>query len=349
MFLSLQWTSEAKGSKIRALMRVLSTETSALFNAAVAEAAEFLRRSGIVAVPTETVYGLAGNALEAAAVRRIFEAKGRPAHNPLIVHVASVEMARSCVAEWPARAEELARKYWPGPLTLVLRKAAVIPDEVTAGGETVAVRWPSHPFMQAVIRRCGFPLAAPSANRSNEVSPTNVAHVVASLERRVELAIDGGQCQVGIESTVFDVVNNRVLRPGIISAKELQAQNGAKEGGVLRSPGLLEKHYSPQGRVVLANWKSAKDAVDLVLREGGKLEGTSVIAHEVIPTDERFGAVAVIPHDAEAYARALYAELHRCDEAGAEIILVEMPPNGPEWEGIRDRLRRAAGGQVAGM
>jgi L-threonylcarbamoyladenylate synthase len=292
---------------------------------------------------------LAANALDAAAVRRIFEAKGRPAHNPLIVHVASMEMARSCVAEWPARAEQLARKYWPGPLTLVLAKAAVIPDEVTAGGETVAVRWPSHPFMQAVIRRCGFPLAAPSANRSNEVSPTNVAHVVASLEPSVELAVDGGQCQVGIESTVFDVLKNRVLRPGIISAKELEAENGATESGILRSPGLLEKHYSPRGRVVLANWKSAKEAVDVVLRNGAKLEQTWVIAHDVILTDARFGAVAVIPEDAEAYARALYAELHRCDEAGAEMILVEMPPSGPEWEGIRDRLRRAAGGQVAGM
>ena len=330
-------------------MRVLSTETPALLNAAVTEAADFLRRGEIVAVPTETVYGLAANALDAAAVRKIFEAKGRPAHNPLIVHVASVEMARSCVAEWPARAEELARKYWPGPLTLVLAKAAVIPDEVTAGGETVAVRWPSHPFMQAVIRRCGFPLAAPSANRSNEVSPTNVGHVVASLEGGVHLAVDGGQCQVGIESTVFDVVSNRVLRPGMISAKELEAQSGSEEGGVLKSPGMLEKHYSPRARMVLANWKSPKEAVELALRDGGKLEQTWVIAHDVIPTDARFRAVAVIPHDVEAYARALYAELHRCDEAGAEMILVEMPPSGPEWEGIRDRLRRAAGGQVAGV
>lgn len=328
-------------------MRFLSTETPALFEAAVTEAARLLRAGDIVAVPTETVYGLAGNALDAAAVGRIFEAKGRPAHNPLIVHVASVEMARSCVAEWPERAETLVRKYWPGPLTLVLPKASKIPDEVTAGGETVAVRWPSHPFMQAVIRACGFPLAAPSANRSNEISPTNAAHVIASLRGRVKLVIDGGQCQVGIESTVFDVMRNRVLRPGMISAEELKATIGGGGGddrGALRSPGMLQKHYAPRARVVLGSWRDAKEARELVLRSGGKIETTRVIAHEKIPAEAGFAAVAVIPHDAEAYARALYAELHRCDEAGAEMILIEMPPSGPEWEGIRDRLRRAANG-----
>jgi L-threonylcarbamoyladenylate synthase len=265
------------------------------------------------------------------------------------VHVASVGMARTCVAEWPARAADLARKHWPGPLTLVLPKATIIPDEVTAGGDTVAVRWPSHPFMQALIRRCGFPLAAPSANRSNEVSPTNVAHVIASLKGRVQLAIDGGQCQVGIESTVFDVLRNRVLRPGMISAKELAAESGREIGGLLKSPGLLEKHYSPRARINLAAWKAPNEAADIILRDGARLEKVCVIAHEIIPTDTRFASVAVIPHDAEAYARALYAELHRCDEMGAEMILIEMPPSGPAWEGIRDRLRRAAGGQVAGM
>ena len=331
-------------------MRFLSTETPALFDAAVTEAARLLRAGEIVAVPTETVYGLAGNALDAVAVGRVFEAKGRPAHNPLIVHVASVEMARSCVAEWPERAETLARKYWPGPLTLVLAKAPKIPDEVTAGGETVAVRWPSHPFMQAVIRACGSPLAAPSANRSNEISPTNAAHVIASLRGRVKLVIDGGQCQVGIESTVFDVMRNRVLRPGMISAEELQATIGdGDERGALRSPGMLEKHYAPRARVVLGSWRDGNEARELVFRSGGKIETTRVIAHEKIPAEAGFAAVAVIPHDAEAYARALYAELHRCDEAGAEMILIELPPGGPEWEGIRDRLRRAAGSQVAGM
>lgn len=330
-------------------MKILSTETPALFDAAVEEAARLLMAGEIVAVPTETVYGLAGNALDAEAVGRIFKAKGRPAHNPLIVHVASVEMARRCVSAWPERAEGLARKFWPGPLTFVLPKAANIPDEVTSGGDTVAVRWPSHPFMQAVIRRCGFPLAAPSANRSNEVSPTNVAHVVASLAGRISLAIDGGQCQVGIESTVFDVMRNRVLRPGMISARDLEGVTDADASGPLRSPGLLEKHYSPRARIVITAWKNSGEAKEIALQNGGRLEATRVIAHEIIPTNVAFAGVAVIPHDPEAYARALYAELHRCDESRAELILVEMPPTGPEWEGIRDRLRRAAGGQVAGM
>lgn len=331
-------------------MKVLSTETAALFEIAAVEAARLLQAGEVVAVPTETVYGLAANALNSAAVRKVFEAKGRPNNNPLIVHVASIEMARACVAEWPSRADELARKYWPGPLTLVLRKSPTVPNEVTAGGDTIAIRWPSHPFMQAVIRKCGFPLAAPSANRSNEVSPTNVAHVVASLDGRVPLAVDGGHCQVGIESTVLDVLGNRVLRPGMISADELGATlPTAARGEFLQSPGLLEKHYSPRARVVIGEWQNAQQARELVLRNGGKIEMTRVIAHEQIPADAGFVGVAVIPHDAEAYARALYGELHRCDESGAELILIEKPPAGPDWEGIRDRLRRAAGGHVAGM
>jgi L-threonylcarbamoyladenylate synthase len=234
-------------------------------------------------------------------------------------------------------------------LTLVLPKASGIPNEVTAGGDTVAIRWPSHPFMQAVVRACGFPLAAPSANRSNEVSPTNAAHVVASLGDRIKLIVDGGQCQVGIESTVFDVLRNRVLRPGMISARELEGDDSKQESGILRSPGLLERHYSPKARLIIASWKNTAEAKALLARSNASLRATRVIAHDVIPTDAEFSAIAVIPHDAEAYARALYAELHRCDESGAQFILVEMPPGGPEWEGIRDRLRRAAGGHVAGM
>lgn len=325
-------------------MRTLSTETPALFEAAVEEAAASLRAGEVVALPTETVYGLAANALDARAVRKIFEAKGRPSHNPLIVHVASLDMAKGCAADWPTRADELARNFWPGPLSLVLPKAPEIPDEVTAGGATVALRWPSHPFMQAVIRRCGFPLAAPSANRSNELSPTNAAHVQAALAGRIPLLIDGGQCQVGIESTVFDVLANRVLRPGMISAEELKSAAAAerKSEGPLRSPGLLDKHYSPRARLIVAQWRTPAEAILLAQRSGAPLNKTSVIAHEIIPPDDTFASVSVIPQDAEAYARALYGELHRLDALGVELIIVEAPPEGPRWEGIRDRLRRAA-------
>ena len=320
-------------------MKVLRTETPALFEAAVEEAARLLKAGEVVAVPTETVYGLAANALDATAVRKIFEVKGRPANNPLIVHVASLEMAGRCVAEWPERASELAAKHWPGALTLVLPKAAIIPEEVTAGGATVAVRWPSHPFMQAVIQRCGFPLAAPSANRSNQLSPTNAAHVVAGLGNRVSLVVDGGQCQVGIESTVFDVLENRVLRPGIIP---LDGGDVAFSSGPLKSPGMMEKHYSPKARLIVTKWNSADEARLIAKGAGVELKKTRVIAYEKIPTDPEFGGVSVIPEDPEAYARALYSELHRCDEEGAELILVERPPEGPMWEGIHDRLRRAA-------
>src|SRR4051812_28502567 len=184
---------------------ILPTHTARLFDEAVRRAVEKLRSGGVVALPTETVYGLAANALDANAVQRIFEIKGRPLHNPIIVHVAGVEMAKQCVRLWPKIAEELARAFWPGPLTLVLERANNIPDVVTAGGKTVGVRWPSHPFIQAVIRACDFPLAAPSANLSNELSPTNAEHVRRSLGNRLGLIIDGGQSQVGIESTVVDV------------------------------------------------------------------------------------------------------------------------------------------------
>ncbi len=325
-------------------MKILTTETAALFEAAVAEAARRLKAGEAVAVPTETVYGLAANALDAAAVGRIFAAKGRPSHNPLIVHVNGLEMARKCAAAWPERAGELAARHWPGPLTLVLPKADAIPDAVTAGGGTVAIRWPSHPFMQAVILRCGFPLAAPSANPSNQVSPTNAGHVAAALRGRIGLVVDGGQCQVGIESTVFDVMANRVLRPGMISAAELEVggKSGATEGTALRSPGLLAKHYSPRARLVLRRWKDATEALEMARAEGASPARTRVIAYERIPAEGEFQSVAVIPEDAEAYARALYAELHRCDESGAELILVERPPDGPKWEAIQDRLKRAA-------
>src|SRR6185312_10745770 len=204
---------------------VLSTHTRALFNAAVARAVELLRAGQVVALPTETVYGLAANALDAQAVARIYEVKGRPANNPVIVHVASVGMAKRCVAEWPTLAEKLAKAFWPGPLTMVLPRAINIPDIVTAGGQTVGVRWPSHPFIQEVIRACDFPLAAPSANLSNQISPTNAGHVAKQFGGKITLIVDGGQAQVGIESTVVDVTAEppRLLRPGMIHEEALMA------------------------------------------------------------------------------------------------------------------------------
>lgn len=330
---------------------ILSTHTAELFTTAVKRAAERLRAGEVVALPTETVYGLAANALDAKAVAKIYEAKGRPAHNPIIVHVANLELARRCVSNWPAVADDLSRAFWPGPLTLVLPKAPEIPDIVTAGGATVGVRWASHPFMQAVIRECGFPLAAPSANLSNQVSPTNAEHVRKQLGDRIPLIVDGGQSQVGIESTVIDLTSEppAVLRPGMIHEESLIAvtgdlisHRGLKLPGqeTLRSPGLLKKHYAPKAKLLLLDWQNDTGLKSRITHHASR---THVIAHTHIPSGEGFAGVSVIPHDAEAFARAIYAELHRCDEAGAELIVVEALPDLPAWRAIADRLRRAEG------
>jgi L-threonylcarbamoyladenylate synthase len=334
--------------KGKARAEILSTHTPALFEAAVARAVALLRAGGVVALPTETVYGLAANALDPKAVARIYEIKGRPAHNPIIVHVASHEMARRCVTTWPVAATQLAKAFWPGPLTLVLPKAREIPDLVTAGGATVGVRWPSHPFIQAVIRACGFPLAAPSANLSNQVSPTNAEHVARQLGDQLPLIVDGGQAQVGIESTVIDLTTQppRVLRPGMIHEESLVAVLGELgtwnlEPGTPRSPGLLKKHYSPKARLKVLSWRDTADLNSQLSTLNSQLAGIHIIAHTNIPSDAGLGRVSVIPHDAEAFARALYAELHRCDEARAELIVMEALPDGIEWRAIADRLTRA--------
>ncbi len=328
---------------------MLSTESPILFQESVRRVAEALKMGEVVALPTETVYGLAANALNPDAVARIYEIKGRPAHNPVIVHVASWDLARHCTRTWPEPADQLARAFWPGPLTIVLPRSTAIPDIVTAGGGTVGIRWPSHPFMQAVIRECGFPLAAPSANRSNEVSPTNAEHVRRSLGERLNLIVDGGQSAVGIESTVIDLSGTgvRLLRPGMIHPESLAATLGREvgfesEGGPLRSPGLLPKHYSPRAKVVILRWQSREE----LLRQAAELRidrsRAVVISHACLPAPEGWLGVNLIPHDAEAYARALYAEWHRCDAEGAGWIVMEAVPDAPEWRGIADRLRRAA-------
>ena len=343
-------TSPVSNSRMNTV--ILPTHTPQLFEAAVERAAALLRAGELVALPTETVYGLAANALDSAAVKRIFSVKGRPAHNPIIVHVADAEMARQCVQEWPASAERLAKAFWPGPLTLVLPRSLLVPDVVTAGGETVGVRWPSHPFMQAVIRRCGFPLAAPSANVSNAVSPTNAAHVQRGLGGEIPLIVDGGQAQVGIESTVVDLsgARARVLRPGMLHAESLAAALGAEitEGDgasgsdeALRSPGLLPKHYAPKARLVIWSWRDEEELLAQVRTNIASGSSVHVIAHTHIPSGEGLQSVSVIPRDAEAFARAIYAELHRCDVEGADWIIVETLPEGYEWLGVADRLVRA--------
>ena len=346
---------------MRLQTELVATSTPELFQAAVRRAAELLRAGEVVALPTETVYGLAANALDAAAVARIYAAKGRPSHNPIIVHVADLDLARHCVAHWPESADKLAQAFWPGPLTLVLPKSPIIPEIVTAGGTTVGVRWPSHPLMQAVIRECGFPLAAPSANPSNQLSPTTAEHVRRSLGGRIRLIVDGGASQVGIESTVLDLTQSppKVLRAGMVHEEALlavlgkspeeKAESGKRKAkkknpGVvpLRSPGLLKKHYAPKAKLLILAWQDEAGLRGQIADGQWSVADCHVIVHTQIPVGGGFAGVSVMPREAGAFARAIYAELHHCDEAGARCIVVEAPPDAPEWRGIADRLQRAA-------
>lgn len=288
----------------------------------IAHAAELIRAGRLVAFPTETVYGLGANALDAAAVERIFQAKGRPHSSPLIVHVATIEMARDLAAEWPPAADQLAERYWPGPLTLVVKKRPVIPDVVTAGLPTVALRMPAHPMALELIRAAGVPIAAPSANRFTELSPSAAAHVPQDL---ADYVLDGGPAQVGIESTVLSLVDTpKLLRPGVIPVTELEAIVGPigrpDPEAPHESPGMHARHYRPRTPLYLGI--EARPGRGAVLRIGKELPG-----------------------DPREYASVLYDTLHRLDAGGLDWIAVEPPPDTPEWAGVADRLRRAAGEQ----
>jgi L-threonylcarbamoyladenylate synthase len=305
------------------------------------DAADVVRAGGLVAFPTETVYGLGANALDPAAVDGIFAAKGRPATNPLIVHIDGESMLGLVAAAWPPAAGKLAKRYWPGPLTLVVPKAAAVPDAVTGGGPTVAVRMPAHPVALGLIRAAGVPLAAPSANRSTELSPTRAGHVRAGLDGRIDLILDGGPTPNGIESTVLDVTGERpvLLRPGPIAVAELEAVVGPIErrrlessSGPLPSPGMLPRHYAPRTPVELladpeAIQKRADRSTSAVLM--GERTGVA-------------GLVVRMPADAAGYAARLYDVLHDLDRRGVSRILIEMPPETDEWLAVRDRLTRAA-------
>ncbi len=342
------------------MTKVIQVNTANAFNAAIEASVQLLSEGQVVALPTETVYGLAANALNPDAVEQIFRIKGRPAHNPVIVHVSSTTMARNCTASWPDTAQALAKAFWPGPLTLVLPKSPTIPDSITAGGNTVGLRWPSHPLMQAVIQKCGFPLAAPSANLSTQTSPTQATHVIQSLNSKIPLVVDAGPCNVGIESTVIDLTVSppQILRPGMIHAEALQAvlgevqtQTSKAASHTARSPGQMDRHYAPQTPVLLASWRNDNDLLRQIKRARNNQNPTSadlspsttcVICHNSPPSPELFMRVSMIPHDPEAYARALYGELHACDALRPRLLVIENVPETHPWLGIADRLHRAA-------
>jgi len=305
--------------------------------ASIRRAARLIRQGKLVAFPTETVYGLGANALDAAAVRRIFEAKGRPSSSPLIVHVDSVERARELVAEWPDAAVKLAERFWPGPLTLVLPKRSVVPDVVTAGLGTVGVRMPDHPVALELIREAGVPIAAPSANPFTGLSPTEAEHVRAALRERVDYLIDGGAAPVGIESTVLSLASGApvLLRPGMVSREEIEVVVGPLGGPVTSgaeaahpSPGLHRKHYAP--------------ATPLLLVEEGRLPAKGRGAYLWRRTPAAAARAIRMPATPAGYAARLYGLLHELDREGWDWIAVEAPPESAAWEAVRDRLRRAS-------
>jgi L-threonylcarbamoyladenylate synthase len=278
----------------------------------------------LVAFPTETVYGLGANALDPAAIEKIYVAKGRPPSSPLIVHVSSLEMAKELVREWPERAEQLARIFWPGPLTLVLPKKPHVPDRLTAGLDTVGIRMPAHPIAQALIREAGLPIAAPSANLFGGLSPTTAQHVRDGLGNSVSMVLDGGPSKVGIESTVLSLAGADavLLRLGMVTQHEIEAVIGpvrvlkqATEGAH-SSPGLHARHYSPK--------------TPLILVERGQT-----------PPSGR-GIYIQMPAEPREYAAVLYERLHQADAQGWDWIAIEHPPRTEEWSAICDRLERAS-------
>jgi L-threonylcarbamoyladenylate synthase len=317
--------------------------------AALDEAARVLHAGGLVAFPTETVYGLGADATNPDAVARIFEAKGRPANNPLIVHGHEIEQVQRAVSAWPHAVAVLAQRFWPGPLTLVLPRSPIVPDTVTAGLGTVGIRIPDCEVARALLRRFGGPVAAPSANRSNGVSPTTAGHVLADLDGRIDLILDGGPSCIGIESTVLDVTVDppRVLRPGAITAGQLGRVLGvevaappsppAGSHAPRTSPGQMDLHYAPRATMSIARPDDVASTPRRNLRKTG-----------LIVAGQPIGPASGVYHEQMTWtdpvlaARELYATLRRWDDEGVERIEVVLPPDEDEWRAVRDRLWRAS-------
>jgi len=307
------------------------------------EAAAILAAGGLVAFPTETVYGLGADGLNPEAVARIYAAKGRPATNPVILHVDGPASAQALVSQWPATAQALADRFWPGPLTLILPASSAVPAIVRAGGPSVALRCPSHPVALALIRAAGRPLAAPSANRSQNLSPTRAEHVASSLGEAVDLILDAGPTQAGLESTILDLRGERpcILRPGPIAPADLAEilgpvdlwQGAVHQGEVQVATGMAERHYAPRARLELV--EPGAGLADF----SGRVAYVGFGALPSLPSGVRG---VLLPRDADAVGTRLYALLHELDDAGFDRVVMERAPDGEAWLAVRDRLRRAA-------
>ncbi|MBS0211878.1 MAG: threonylcarbamoyl-AMP synthase [Proteobacteria bacterium] len=310
-------------------------------DARIEQAVAALARGELVGVPTETVYGLAADAGNPEAVRRVFALKGRPSDHPLIVHIADASWLSQWADPVPETALALAAAFWPGPLTLVLRRARGVPDAITGGQDTVALRAPAHPLMQAVLRGLGHGIAAPSANRFGRISPTTAAHVRAEFGERLPIVLDGGPCAVGIESTILDLsgAHPAILRPGAIGRAQIESVIGPlvepEAASRPRVSGALESHYAPTCPL---RWVDAA-AIDALLVAPENLQGALVLRCGG-SIDPAHGMT--LPDDAVGYAHGLYAALRSLDARVPASILVESVPDKPAWAGVRDRLRRAA-------
>ena len=316
----------------------------------IERAVSVLRAGGLVAFPTETVYGLGADAGNPAAVGKIFAAKGRPATHPVIVHLADAVQLANWAREIPQAAQRLAKQFWPGPLTLILRRTVKVSDLVTGGQDTVALRVPSHPVAQQLLARFGGGVAAPSANRHGRVSATTAEHVRHEFGAVVDCVLDGGEAQVGIESAIVDLSGGSpaLLRPGSITAAEIEAVLGvslaAPAGDAPRAPGTLAAHYAPQTLLMLAEGDLAGELAASLIRQGKRVAVLAFSAHQ--PVLQGLEWIAA-PRDAAGYAHELYASLRRLDELVCDAILVEKPPQTPAWAAINDRLVRAAAGSSA--
>jgi L-threonylcarbamoyladenylate synthase len=332
--------------------RVLSVDAVAPPPEAIAEAVQVLRRGGLVAMPTETVYGLAARAFDEAAVARVYAAKGRPGHHPLIAHVEGEAQARALAASWPERASLVAKAFWPGPLTVVVDRAPAVPAAVAGGGPSIAVRAPAHPVALALLRALGEPVAAPSANRFQGLSPTTAEHVVKQLGDAVDLVLDAGPCDAGIESTVVDLRSSppRVLRPGALDLAALRrvlpdvvAPVETVRGAEARvSPGMEARHYAPRAKLLLADtWEEARRIAYGLAGTGARV---GLVTHEKRTTSvpEKQVLHRSLPRDPAQYARLLYRTLHDLDDAGADAIVVQGVPAGDAWWAVADRLRRGS-------